>query len=243
MSNTPQQAISDAAPALPYEVFEIRTLAVLGGVKLPVAYVGIVQTGGIQQVVADLQGQNPSCAVLRHCLEAAPSYSVRSMGWAPDQQGAEDLRRQLIAAHPLVLNKIEVPGQVNSIYEHYLREHAPKLPKNILARTLRCAGCSDNKERSEFYKDSKGKDPLCKECCQDAVARGIGRREYVRRRRNNLPLPDICPLDTSKKCRVCGRTKAAAKHFPTNKLLRGGYDTICKACRSQQRRLDRSRRR
>ena len=241
MPNTPQQALSDAVPVLPYEVFEIRTMAVLSGVKLPVAYVGVVQTGGIQQAVAALQDDDPLCdVVLRHCLASAPSYSVRSMGWAPDQQGAEDLRRQLIAAHPLVLNKIEVPGQGNSIYEHYLREHAPKLPNNISVRTLRCEGCGASKEMTGFYKFSKGKDPLCKECYQDAVARKISRREYIERRKANLPLPPICPLDVSKKCRVCRKIKTAAEHFPRNKLIRGGYDTICRACRAKQLKHDRS---
>ena len=246
MPNTPQQAISDGVQALPYEVFEIRTLAFIGGMKLPVVYLGVVQTGGIQQAVAALQHDDPLCdVVLRHCLAAAPSYSVHSMGWAPDRQGAKDLQRRLIAEHQLVLNEQEASGQDNSIYEHYLREHgleqqetapASKPPRKTSVKSLECAGCGDRKERTEFYQPIKKNDPICKECKKDSVARKVAPCEYVRLKRDKLPLPPICPLDISKECIKCGKIKATDGNFDTNVLIHGGYNTTCRACLKKRKR-------
>lgn len=246
MSNTSQQVISAAIQALPYEVFEIRTIAFIGGLKLPVAYLGVVPTGRIQQAVAALQDDDPLCdVVLRHCLAIAPSYSVRSMGWAPDQRSAEDLRRRLIAEHQQVLNKQEASGQENSIYEHYLQEHGleqqeissdKKTQRKISVKRLECAGCGVRKEMTEFYQEIKKKDPICKECKKDSVARKVTPCEYVRLKREKLPLPRICPLDVFKECIKCGKTKATDGNFDRNELIHGGFNTTCRACLKKHKR-------
>lgn len=232
MTSTPEQDVFDVA--LPYEIFEIRTIAVIGGVKLPVAYVGIVHTGEIQQTVAELQGNDPSCdIVLRHCLEAAPSYSVRSMGWAPDQQGAEALQLQLLAEHPLVLNQLDASGRGNSIHSQYLREYS--LTQQKTGERLRCAGCDEDKKETEFYKFTKDI-PLCKECYIDSVARKVGRLKYIELRRKGQ-LPPICPPDEIKECNCCGEVKTTAKYFSSNKLIRGGFHPTCKACLAEKKEL------
>ena len=178
MTNTSKQAILDDDTALPYEIYEIRAIAVIDGAKLPVAYVGIVPTGGIQQAVAELQRQDSSCdIVLRHCLAVAPSYSVQSMGWAPDQKRAEERRRQLIAEHPLVLNQLDESGRENSIYHLYLREHGLEAEDSESA-IKKCAACGEVKGIDDFWPDFKAEDGLqmsCKACYKEQRKRARNR--------------------------------------------------------------------
>ena len=126
MNKTPKQDISEAVQALPYEAFESKIIAALGDVKLPPDI--SVFKGDIQQVIAELQSDDLSQdIVFRHCLQAAPSHSLGSMGWVPGIQDVEDLWSPLIAEHPLVLPQLDVFDGGNSIHRQYLREPAPEM--------------------------------------------------------------------------------------------------------------------
>ena len=123
MTKIPKQNLFDAVQELPYEAFESRITAAMGGVKLPSDISAF--KGDIQQVIAELQNDDLSQdIVFRHCLQAAPSYSLGSMGWVPGIQDVDDLWSPLIAEHPLVLPRSDVLDGGNSIHLQYLWDPA-----------------------------------------------------------------------------------------------------------------------
>lgn len=230
MPNTLDQDITDDVPALPYEVFEIRAIAVIGGIKLPVAYISVVKTGELQQAVAEIQADDPSCDIaLRHCLEAAPSsYSVRSLGWAPDLQGAESLRRRLSAEYPLVLNQPGEPDGGNSIHRQYLREHALEA-EDSEGETKRCESCGVNKEHKEFNKSKGLLRNDCKKCLDEVSIRDLTASKHREYRINGWVLPPRKSPPEEKKCFCCGQVKKR-KYFGSNKRTRDLLNPSCKAC-------------
>ena len=233
MPNTPNQDISDDVPALPYEVFEIRTIAVIGGVKLPVAYVSVVE-GEIKQAIAELQIDDSSWDIaLRHCLRAASSYSVRSMGWAPDMQGAEYLWRQLIAEHPLVLNQPNASDGGNSIHRQYLREHALEV-KNSESETRRCASCGVNKVLKEFNKIKGVLRDDCKLCLDEANIRDLKPAQHREYRINGWVLPPRKSPPKEKRCFCCGQVKKR-EDFGFNKRTPYNFlNPSCNDCLSEK---------
>ena len=126
MTKTPQQDLSDAVQMLPYEVFDSGIISVMGGV-MPIAGINIVE-GQIEQVIAELQGDDLSQdIVFRHCLQAAPSHSLESMGWVPGIQDVEDPWHPLITEHLLVLPQSDVLDGGNSIHRQYLWDPVPEM--------------------------------------------------------------------------------------------------------------------
>ena len=237
---------SQSTPAsLPYEVYEIRAKAVIGGTVLPVSYIGTSLAGDIHQAVTDhLALETTSNIVLWHCLHALPDYSVYSRGEAASKQAAADLVRSLIAARPLVLNEYGTAWAGNSVYRQYLTEQDLE-QMDYKSRVQRCLACGESKKHSEFSRHANKLRTDCKECINDQRKRCLSLAEYRQFRLNGWLLPSQRPVVrntnrprpvASKKCYCCCKVKKS-EEFWANPLIRDGLQPSCKACYKEQRKL------
>ncbi len=235
MKNTPKPDISGDVQTLPYMVFEIRVTAVIDGRKVPFVCVGIAQTGEIEQAVAELQGEDsPLGIVLRRCLEAASGYNVDFLGWAPDIQSAEDLRRQKLADYPLALNHVCAPNRGDSIHLQDLRKLVLEA-EDCESGTKKCASCGAHKELKEFNKNKGELRDDCKLCLDEANLRGLTPSEHREHLINGWALPPRRSAAASKKCYCCGKVKER-KEFGANKRTSDLLNPSCRACTSERNR-------
>ena len=234
MKNIPKFDIPGDVQVLPYVVFEIGATAIISGRELPFVCIEIAETGEIEQAVAELQEEDsPRGILLRYFLKAASSFNVRFLGFAPDLQGAEDLRRRLLAEYPLALNHVYALDRGASI-------HHQRLPGLFLevddsgGETKRCASCGVRKELKEFNKIKGVPRDDCKLCLDEANRRSLTPSKHRERRINGWALPPRRSAAASKKCYCCGKVKEG-KYFSSNPRTRDLLHPSCRACVAESR--------
>ena len=237
------QIEQSASASLPYEVYEIKAKAVIGGTVLPVSYIGISSAGNTHRAVADHKSlETTSNIVLWHCLQSGSNYSIYPRGEVSSRQSAADLVRSLIAERTLVLNEYGTAWAGNSVYRQYLTEYGLEQMEHT-SRVQRCLSCGDTKDLSEFSLLENKPRTDCRECLKEQRKSGLRLAKYRQFRLNGWVLPSPRSAAkakkkqaASKKCYCCGIVKKGREFWP-HPTISDGLQSSCKACFKEKDKL------